>query len=99
MLALILALLALMSFLMMLVTLLIGVKLANELAAAEHAMSKRAAVLIPITSHAHSRPHSCGPEKVSGLRTEPCTSARSTVRSEGWKRVARVQRIRADAGR
>ena len=39
MLALILALLALMSFLMMLVTLLIGVKLANELAAAEQAMS------------------------------------------------------------
>jgi hypothetical protein len=31
--------LALMSFLMMLVTLLIGVKLANELAAAEQAMS------------------------------------------------------------
>ena len=39
MLALILALLALMSFLMILVTLLIGVKLANELAAAEQAMS------------------------------------------------------------
>jgi len=66
MLALILALLALMSFLMMLVTLLIGVKLANELAAAEQAMSKRAAVLIPITSHAHSRPHSSGPLPLAG---------------------------------
>jgi hypothetical protein len=65
-LALILALLALMSFLMMLVTLLIGVKLANELAAAEQAMSERAAVLIPITSHAPSRPHSSGPLPLAG---------------------------------
>ena len=56
MLALILALLALMSFLMMLVTLLIGVKLANELAAAEQAMSKRAAV-----SHPHYLPRSQPP--------------------------------------
>jgi hypothetical protein len=62
MLALILALLALMSFLMMLVTLLIGVKLANELGAAEPAMSKRAVVLIPITS----RPHSSGPLPLAG---------------------------------